>query len=233
MNTDLLKQLTQAVKNANHCEVQRLAALVDAKDASLALESAAENGHVECVQVLLSVANPLDRESHALWEAIANNHVACVQLLAPVSKIAINHMFAAVDGNNVEVITSLIEHIPPANSYTFVGQSLVRAARFEKTQALEYLVEVGDPQYKNSQALLWAVMMNHQKCVDILYPLSDVEEVLAKLEQGVNDNGPGYNSVETPYKKFKERFETEQLRNVLNASISQTHPTSSGRTPKL
>lgn len=113
MNTDLLKQLTQAVKNANHCEVQRLAALVDAKDASLALESAAENGHVECVQVLLSVANPLDRESHALWEAIANNHVACVQLLAPVSKIAINHMFAAVDGNNVEVITSLIEHIPP------------------------------------------------------------------------------------------------------------------------
>lgn len=229
MSTDLQEQLTKAVKNANLCEVQRLAALVDTNDASFALEVAAKHGQTQCVQTLIPVANPLARESHALWEAIENKHVACVQLLAPVSKIGVNHMFEAVDSDRVAVIEALIGHIPPANFDAFVGQSLVRAARFEKTNVLKYLVEVGNPQYNNSQAMLWAVMMNHHKCVDVLYPISDVAGVLAKLEQGVKDNGPGYNSVEKPYKNLKERFEADQLRDVLNANISKATKKSSAR----
>lgn len=50
-----------------------------------ALELAAENGHVECVELLLEVSDAKEQNSLALRLAAENGHAECVKVLLPAS----------------------------------------------------------------------------------------------------------------------------------------------------
>ena len=179
MSSDLYTHLMTATLNANAAEVQRLMVLDPTIDGSAALQVAAGQGHVDIVQLLMRVSDPLFQESQALFCALQHN-TKCVQLLAPVSKIGARHFFMAVDSGCWDSVATLMgeQHDPD-----LVQQSFVRAARFGQVNILKHLVGCVDPTYKNSLALQWALLGNHEACVDILYPVSDTPAVVAHFEQ--------------------------------------------------
>lgn len=77
--------LTNAIQqNFPQC-VEQLIKIADLSEANTALQLAANSGHVECVRLLIPVADPKDRNSKALADAVLNGHNECVDVLFDVS----------------------------------------------------------------------------------------------------------------------------------------------------
>lgn len=66
----------------NHPDVYPVA------DHSTALLHAAHRGHWRCVELLLPLSNPPERNSEALWRAAKHRHMKVVRLLAPLSDVS-------------------------------------------------------------------------------------------------------------------------------------------------
>ena len=111
---------------------------------SQALREAAENGHAECVRLLIPVSDPKARGSYALQLAARNGHVGCVELLIPASS-------------------------PQADD----SRALVWAAKKGHAQCVELLIPVSDPQAERSIAFRGAAQYGHAECVKLLLPYSD------------------------------------------------------------
>ena len=79
--------------NNGHAECVKL--LIPVSDpkakSSLALRWASYNGHPECVKLLIPVSDPMAESSYALRWAAENGHADCVKLLIPVSDPKHNH----------------------------------------------------------------------------------------------------------------------------------------------
>lgn len=88
MDKKLQRLLEDAAWDGDAIAVVRLIKHSDvdpAADHSTALLHAAHRGHWRCVELLLPVSNPLERDSEALWRAAKYRHGRVVRLLAPVS----------------------------------------------------------------------------------------------------------------------------------------------------
>lgn len=69
--------------------VQLLLSVADASaDSSIALRWAAQFGQEECVRLLLPHSNPKDIESEALYNACEHEYNNCIDMLCPVSDVA-------------------------------------------------------------------------------------------------------------------------------------------------
>ena len=80
-------------------------------DSSRALRWAAENGHTECVKLLIPVSDPKAGNSYALRKAAENGHTECVRLLIPVSDPKADNSYAlrwAARNGHTECVKLLI-----------------------------------------------------------------------------------------------------------------------------
>lgn len=181
----------------------------------------AHNGSASKIEELLTQgADPRVFRSEALWQAIDGENTPCVEILARLSDIEHKHLFAAVDRNNWAVFSPLIEFVNLQAHCDALNQSLVRAARFGQHTILAHLMEVADPTYQKSLAFRWAVMGDHQRCIDLLYPVSDVKHILAYFKKEIDQSSGSRNLIEKPYRALKERFEADQLRQKINDNIT-------------
>lgn len=111
---------------------------------SRALQEVSENGHVECVKLLIPISNPQASESYALQLAAKNGHAECLKLLIPLSDARADNSLAlrwAADGGHAE--------------------------------CLRLLIPVSDPKAKDSLALRLAAGEGHVECVKLLIPFSE------------------------------------------------------------
>lgn len=91
MNYALQRMLDDAAWDGDHVTVEHLIGYPDvdaAADRSTALLHAAHRGHWRCVELLMPVSNPMERNSEALWRAAKLRHGRVVRLLAPVSDVS-------------------------------------------------------------------------------------------------------------------------------------------------
>ena len=118
--------------------------------ASKALCEAAENGHAECVKILIPFSDPKARDSEALVSAARKGHAECILLLIPVS-----------DPRDED------------------SQALCGAAENGHAECVKILIPLSDPKDKNSRALRWAACNGHAECVKLLIPVSDLTSSLS------------------------------------------------------
>jgi len=120
---------------------------------------AANNGHVQCVELLIPVSNPKALGSKALGWAAENGHWECVELLIPVSDPKDRH-----------------------------SDALQVAAHEGHSRCVELLIPVSDPKALNCWALRWAAINGYTECVELLYPVSDPVEALNILQKDYPDD---------------------------------------------
>lgn len=108
-------------------------------DGSLALFRAAQNGHANCVRILIPVSRARDCESGALQWAAARGHADCVELLIPASD-------------------------PCASD----SHALRRAAMHGHAECVKLLIPVSDPKARFSEALRFGIRNGHVDCVSLL-----------------------------------------------------------------
>lgn len=88
MNHELQRALEDAAWDGDTATVAALIhhpGVDPAGQRSAALLHAAHRGHWRCVELLLPVSNPNERNAEALWRAAKHRHVRVARLLAPVS----------------------------------------------------------------------------------------------------------------------------------------------------
>ena len=193
---------------------------VDQKTLNHQLIKAAQAGDAQRIEDLLWTADARAQQSEALWQAIDHNHKTCVKLLARVSDIEHRHLFAAVDCNDWDFLFPLVDYIDTNKHPNALNQCLVRAARFGHHKILGSLIEVANPRYQDSLAFRWAVVGDHQRCIDLLYPLSDVHHVLEYFKKDIDRSNGSFYSIEEPYKRLKERFNADQFKQTLMDNIT-------------
>lgn len=120
---------------------------------SVALRIAAEQGHSECVEVLIPVSDPMAKDSLALRVAACYGHAECVKLLIPVSA-------------------------PKAND----SNALHLAARSGQVDCVRLLLPVSDPKVLNCNPLRLAASNGHVECFLLLMqassPLIEINGIL-------------------------------------------------------
>lgn len=82
----------------------------------MALQWAAENGHLDCVNALIPVSDPKGDDGLALYMAAENGHLDCVKALIPVSDLAAqNHdaVRSAATRGHVDCVAALLTAYPP------------------------------------------------------------------------------------------------------------------------
>lgn len=194
---------------------------VDQKTLNHQLIQAVQSGDKTAIEHLLEKgADPRAQQSEALWQAIDCNHKHCVDILAPVSEVVHKHLFAAIDSNDWEFFSPLIEWVDLQAYPDVLNQSLVRAARFGHHHILSHLMEVADPTYQKSLAFRWAVVGDHSRCIDLLYSVSDIQHVLEYFKNDIERSQGAFNPIEKPYHALKERFDVEQLKQKLTDSVT-------------
>ena len=116
-----------------------------------ALHYAADNGHGECVEILISACDPKTWGSYALRVAATHGHTKCVEILIPVS------------------------------DPTACESNALRAAALRGfVEIVGMLIPVSDPRAGGSLALREAAKYGHRKCLELLIPVSD-PAVVAEL----------------------------------------------------
>ena len=120
---------------------------------SYALEKSAENGHAECVQLLIPFSEPDQDDSQALLLAAQNGHTECVRLLIPVSDM---------------------EHCAALRSAAMNGHN--------DCVALLKDVSNLDANATDGMALQIALENADCECIDVLYSVTDITALLNRLE---------------------------------------------------
>lgn len=110
---------------------------------SAALFEAAENGHADCVEILIPVSDPMAVNSRALRHAARAGHAAVVQLLMAVSDAKADH-----------------------------SRALAWAAQEGRVECLRLLIPASDPAAEDFRALRFAASGGHAECVELLIPFS-------------------------------------------------------------
>ena len=148
-----------------------------------ALVAAGENGHVECVRLLLPVSDAKAAESLALRVAANYGHAECVRMLLPLSDAKAENFYAlrsAACSGHVECVRMLLaaSDAKAMNSY-----ALQLAAANGHAECVRLLLPVSDPAARNSLALRWAAESGRVECLWELLaeskPLVEIDGLLA------------------------------------------------------
>lgn len=108
---------------------------------SRALQYAAEDGHQDCVRLLIPISDPKARFSHALRWASRNGHLECVKLLIPVSDPKAENSYAlrwAATNGYVECVKTLM---PVSNLAAKKSQALRACAFNGHEECVKFLLE--------------------------------------------------------------------------------------------
>lgn len=174
-NNDLSQKLDDCAQRGDLLGVASLLALgADARNqASKALCLAAENGHLECVKILIPASCPMADYSRALSLAASHGHVECVKLLIPVSDPKADGSQAlrwATCNGHAACVKILI---PVSDPRAFHSDALLRAAIGGHAECLKLLIPVSDPMADDSRALRWAAAKGKAECFEMLIPVSE------------------------------------------------------------
>lgn len=165
--------LVEAAFQGDSVKVQRLIPISECLVYDYAARMAIENGHVECVKLLVKHMD----EYHALLAAASCGLTDDIRILLPqCDNEAIRRGFvrAAAEGH-VESVKLLMPYCDPkANG----SNALQWAAKNGHTECVKLLIPVSDPKADKSEALRWAAINSHTECVKLLMPFSDVEAVV-------------------------------------------------------
>lgn len=151
--------LIEAATQGNACEVQRLLKKYPPYDTFPALLEASQNGHLDCVKLLVDTSKHLNND--ALCIAAKNGHAHCVQHLIPLST---PHDFQnkalreACYHGHVECVQLLI----PVSDFG----------------------EHNDP----AGALAAAVVGGHHDCMEAVYDLCNAEQELNNMKEKFNED---------------------------------------------
>lgn len=208
--TDLLK----AVKDNNLHEVEQLLAVLPPEhiERSGALREAAIRGYSQCVQLLCNGNGVYDKV--ALFWACQNGHLECVQILIDHvdPKIEDSYpLYCAARGGLVNVVDFLIPLSDPKAAHS---RALSTAAHAGHRHCVAALISVSDPTANNSQALREALVGGHTECTEILYTVSDPQAVLKDLEH-ILATQPYNTEFDQAFTVLKAMMEKDQLENTL------------------
>ena len=122
-----------------------------------ALWHASENGHVECVKLLIPISSPKDNSDYALYLSSKNGHAECVKILIPVSRPMANNSIA-----------------------------LQSAANNGHTECVKLLTSSSDKKVCQVSSLYLSAYNNHQECVKLLLPYSNISKWGEETWKGVS-----------------------------------------------
>jgi len=192
--------LEKAAENG-HVECVKLLIPVSApdQDGSQALQIAAQNGHAECVRLLIPVSDM--HECAALRAAAMHGHSKCVALLKDVSNLQANKdaLVWAVGNNHIECVKMLI---PIIDVQQWDNMALISAVRNGYVDIVQLLLPHTDAQ--DGMALGVALENADRECIEVLYPVTNVE-ILERLKN--NTRNPTFSQLlaEAEYKWTAKR----------------------------
>lgn len=139
-----------------------------------ALETAARNGHAECVRMLIANSHPNKESLNSLiWDAAKQGYAECVALFLPLveSKTYVQLALhsAALNGHSACLKLLIAASDPKANNI----QALEGAACSGHVECVQLLIGSADPKPQNSSALCQAASNGHIACVKLLILASD------------------------------------------------------------
>lgn len=142
----------------------------------LKINTAAQNGDAAHIEQLLLGSQKGEAYFHALEHASENGHIECVRLLLPFcpSKMKVTQALErAARAGHADSVALLIAYSAPKASES----SALRAAVVSGSlKCVELLIPVSDPTAGRSQALLEAVRCKQRDIFAALYPVSDVKD---------------------------------------------------------
>ena len=119
------------------------------QDKELAIISAAQHGHQECIESLVQAGADVNATDHfgntALKNAVQNEHLDCVNsLIKAGANVNTASLFAAIDSGHMDCIDLLIKAGADVNGYGDLGFTplMVAAIRDDKELAM-YFIEKG------------------------------------------------------------------------------------------
>lgn len=185
-----------------------------------ALRAAAENGHLQCVKLLIPVSDPKVKNTGidgALIDAARNGDMKILKLLISISDPKIHSKSAlqfAAEKGHTDIVKFLISISDPKS----VGsQALFWAAENGHAECVKLLIPVSDPKLENSLALIRAAINGHTECVKLLFPVSNYNDALARLYKD-NQNTTCLQPFIDEYQALKQN---ERLSNTLTNASAQ------------
>ena len=194
-NTQMNRQLLQCAKTGDLAGVERLLAVGadPCNNNSEPLAWAANNGHAECVKLLIPVSDPKAESYPALRWASKNGQAECVKLLIPVCD-------------------------PKANS----SMALLYGAQSGQAECVKLLIPVSDPKAYNSRALRYSAMNGHAECVKLLTPTSDpLIEIKGLVGDAISSGNPAILSIMIAHEP--RLLKLMNLPSLLEEAMAQKH----------
>lgn len=144
-------------------------------DASSALASAAEHGHVETVKALLPFYEHGHQDSMALRLAARNGSLELISLLIAYSKQedVSSCLTEAAECGHTDAVQALLPLYVPGDNKSL---ALVMAARKGHMEIVRMLLPVSDPKAQNSAAFCGACAGGFSEVAELLLPLSNPED---------------------------------------------------------
>lgn len=142
----------------------------------LKINTAAQNGDAAHIEQLLLGAKKGETYFHALENAAENGHLECVRLILPFcpSKMKVTQALEKAAGaGHASCVSELIAHSAPKASESL---ALRRAVVSGNLKCVELLIPVSDPKAMRSQALLEAVRCKQRDIFATLYAVSNVKD---------------------------------------------------------
>lgn len=137
---------------------------------SFALEKAAEKGHAECVKLLIPVSEPGQDDSQALQLAAQNGQAECVRLLIPVSDMNGCTALRSAAMNGHSDCVALLKDVSNLQANK---EALLWAVGNGHTECVKRLMTVMDVQWWDNAALISAVNNRNVEIVTLLLPQAD------------------------------------------------------------
>lgn len=174
------------------------------------LFEAIANNNPDDVAWWLSLGAPLKVVEGAVMLAVQHNSVACLEVLVSTHPLLqhTNAFYFAAHSGLLECVQLLSPHVTKA---TF-GQALESAARDGRTSTVVFLSEKVEEQSFFNTALRTAALYQQYDCVDVLYPLAQIDEVVRLLHQYFIGRRPDWSFLE-------ERYNAEQQKTTLVGAV--------------
>lgn len=124
-------------------------------------------------------------------------------------------LLAACEKGHTDIVDEFVRTPDSEALMMYANDALQRAAQFGHDACVKLVLPHADPTHHDSNALVLAVHNGHQACVDMLFDVSDVDDV---LEIVLGDITPHNVSV---VDAFEERVVAKRQRAVLENSVGQ------------
>lgn len=177
--------LDMAAVRGNISCLERLLEFNTPKNSNTAVWNAASGGHLECVRALLPYFDPVADNNHALEGAVRHGNPDGVRLLLTVCDPSLNNWEVArvaVAANNIETLKALVPCVHPQAEDT---KEVLNYAMDRDPELLAVCVQIYDA-HSNPMALAEAVHFGKEKCVDILFPISNVPKAIDLLRKNTS-----------------------------------------------